>query len=210
MSSRRPIDAVQAAWIAAALLAATLAPAPALASTPAPEAAESTPADDAAESPAFLEAYARALRLYKDANYGEALAAYEEARAISPAPEVIYGIGRCMHQLGRFAEAATAYEAFLTSASDHSGAAKARAYLVEVRDRLTAARSAEASAAGGAISAPPPLRKRAALARAIALGGGAAAIVVATVVTILLVARRPAPPDAPLGVWTVAATVTSW
>src|SRR5262249_21372647 len=90
------------------------------------------PAVPAATSSAFDALYAEAQALYKDGKYAEALEAYLKARAIDPAPEALYGVARCYHQMAKPPEAVAAYEEFLRVAPTHSGAPKARGYLVEV------------------------------------------------------------------------------
>jgi tetratricopeptide (TPR) repeat protein len=110
----------------------------------------------AADSKEFKAAYVAAKALYDAGEFEEALAAFERARTIEPAPEAIYSIARCQHRLGRLTEAAAAYETFLAAAPGHKGVPAARAFLVEVLDTL----GREALALGDAAAA------RTALARA--------------------------------------------
>ncbi|HEV8320126.1 MAG TPA: tetratricopeptide repeat protein [Myxococcota bacterium] len=102
-----------------------------------------------AAAPDFRATYEAAQKLYAEAKYAEALAAYENAFAIDPAVEATYGIARCHHQLGHYAEAAAAYERFLAAAPAHEAAPKVRGHLATALATLGRAKlaAAEVSAA---------------------------------------------------------------
>jgi hypothetical protein len=126
------------AWVGpglAALVAVTLGAAPPALAASAAKAPAARPAATVKDVPALYE---QAQKLYKAGAYAEALPLYEKVFALKPIPEASYGIARCHHQLGHIEEAAAAYERFLASAPGHEGAAKARAYLVEVEATLAA------------------------------------------------------------------------
>jgi len=98
--------------VAAAALALVLAPAPARAA-----------------GAAFRKAYEAALALYEAGRWEDALAGFEKAYVLEPAPEPLYSMGRCNDKLRRPAEAVAAYDRFLLAAPSHESAPRARAYL---------------------------------------------------------------------------------
>ena len=60
--------------------------------------------------------FERGAALYRAGSYREALAAFEEAQARSPAPQALFNIARCHERLGEFADAVEAYRAYVEAA----------------------------------------------------------------------------------------------
>src|SRR5262249_42125540 len=60
--------------------------------------------------------FERGAALYRAGSYREALAAFEEAQARSPAPQNLFNIARCHERLGEFVDAVEAYRAYLDAA----------------------------------------------------------------------------------------------
>lgn len=84
------------------------------AQTPSPTAAPtSLPADDATTR--AREAFLRGVQRSKDAQWGEALAAFEEAAAARDAPLVQYNIGFCQRALGRYVAARRTFRGVLAN-----------------------------------------------------------------------------------------------
>jgi PEGA domain len=82
--------------------------APAFAQPPAPTPATPAPAPKAAEDPATArgrEAAARGLKLVHEEQYGDALAAFQEAASLRDAPLLEYNIAYCERALGRYVAA---------------------------------------------------------------------------------------------------------
>src|SRR5690242_7414035 len=94
----------------ALLLAVALAAAPA-------------PADEVDEEIArrhFVEGSA----FYQKGEYKRALAEFEAARKVKPAPAFDYNIGRCLDRLERAVDAVAAYERYLVGKPDAEDAAE--------------------------------------------------------------------------------------
>jgi tetratricopeptide (TPR) repeat protein len=74
--------------------------------------------------------FANGLELYGLEHYAEAIAEFEQARAIKPLPAFDFNIGRCHERLERWADAITAYERYLVSAPPFAPET------VEIRERM--------------------------------------------------------------------------
>ena len=57
--------------------------------------------------------FERGAALYRAGSYREALSAFEEAQARSPAPQALFNIARCHDRLGEFVDAVEGYRAYL-------------------------------------------------------------------------------------------------
>jgi hypothetical protein len=68
--------------------------------------------------------FRRGVSLYKDGDYGGALVEFRRAYDSSPNYRVLYDIGQALYQLQRYAEALTAFEAYLTQGGSQIGAAR--------------------------------------------------------------------------------------
>ena len=82
-------------------------PAPAAVVAPAPA---GEPASATEEAKKFFQ---WAQRLYKQAQYAEAIAKFEEAYRVKPHPVIFYNIGRCYEQLGEIPKALRNYRDYL-------------------------------------------------------------------------------------------------
>lgn len=113
-----------AACVLAGLLAA---PAPSLGAPPA-----STPAAQA------LVLGKRGDALFKASRYEEALAQYEEAWRLSPAPVLLWNRARCREELGRLDEALTLFEEVALSDAPKARRRAAARRAKDLRDRIAA------------------------------------------------------------------------
>jgi hypothetical protein len=98
---------------------------------PAPARAE----DDRARAAALAES---AVVLGRSGDYAEALALFEKAYALDPAPILLYNIGRVAEKAGDLKRSASALRAFLELEADPSSRDKAQQALEEVLARLPA------------------------------------------------------------------------
>lgn len=73
------------------------------------------PEHDLVRAKAALE---RGQKLYDEAKHEQALAAFEEAYAAYPVPDLHYNIGLCHERLGRTRQAIAAFEAYIAGAPD--------------------------------------------------------------------------------------------
>lgn len=70
------------------------------------------------------------------ANFSKALSEFQLAAELMPAPQLDYNIGECYEQLGQLPEAIAAYQRFLAAAPDDPDAAKTRAHVATLKERL--------------------------------------------------------------------------
>ena len=98
------------------------------------EAAPDAPAAKARASALVNEAS----RAYQRRDYPAALAGFEEAYAVYASPRLLFNLGQTYAQLGRYVEATTSFERFLTSAADApaSAQAEARRALEAMREKV--------------------------------------------------------------------------
>jgi tetratricopeptide (TPR) repeat protein len=80
--------------------------------------------------------FERGAALYRAGNYREALSAFEEAQARSPAPQALFNIARCHDRLGEFVDAVEAYRAYLQAAPAAADRATVQARIDELQSRL--------------------------------------------------------------------------
>ncbi|MCU1281034.1 MAG: hypothetical protein JWM53_4580 [bacterium] len=93
-----------------------------------------------------------AIAYYDEARYEDAAREMEAAYQLKPLPDLQYNLAQCYERLGRYTDAATAYETYLrasTSAPDRK--------LVETR--IANLRERAASTAAGSQAPPPPSGK---------------------------------------------------
>jgi hypothetical protein len=105
--------------------------------------------------------YDEGARAYEHGQYDEALRHFEAAQHAAPSPEFWYNIGRCHERLGRWAEAATAYERYLAGKPTVEDAVQIRERISDLRLRAhEAARLTQAPALPPPPAPPPrhPLR----------------------------------------------------
>ena len=145
----------RARWLARTPVAVALALAVLLGVVATPRAAR-------AASAAYKEKFKAAYALYEAGKYAEAAVAFEAAYAIEKEPLALYSIGRCRDLLGRPAEAAESYEAFLAAAPAHEAAPKARTYLVAALRETGYKKLAAKDAAGAAADFEKALARAAA------------------------------------------------
>jgi tetratricopeptide (TPR) repeat protein len=91
-----------------------------------------------------------AIAYYDEARYEDAAREMEAAYSLKPLPDLQYNLAQCYERLGRYADAATAYETYLKG----NGAANDRK-LVETRIANLRERAA-ATAAGSQVAPLPP------------------------------------------------------
>ena len=89
---------------------------------------------------ASRQAYAEGASAYERGAYDKALEHFQNAYDLAPSPELWFNIGRCHERLGRWAEAATAYERYLAGKPTVEDA-------VQIRERISdlKVRAAEAA-----------------------------------------------------------------
>jgi hypothetical protein len=95
--------------------------------------------------------YDEGARAYEHGQYDLALRHFEAALRAAPSPEFWFNIGRCHERLGRWAEAATAYERYLAGKPTVEDA-------VQIRERISdlRLRAHEAARLTHAPAPPPP------------------------------------------------------
>jgi tetratricopeptide (TPR) repeat protein len=124
---------MRARWLLVSCLVACLAPRAAVAE----EAAPAPPAPPAGVEDQKVAAHAhfdRGLAASNDQRFGEAAAEFEKAYELAPDYRVLYNIGKVRSALGRFAEAADAFQGYL----DRGGPDIPEERRKEVRDTLAA------------------------------------------------------------------------
>src|SRR3954470_21191590 len=94
-----------------------------------------------------------AIAYYDEARYEDAAREMEAAYQLKPLPDLQYNLAQCYERLGRYTDAARAYETYLTA---NTGAADRK--LVETRIANLRERAA-ATAAGSQAPLPPPSEK---------------------------------------------------
>ena len=80
--------------------------------------------------------FERGAALYRAGSYREALSAFEEAQARSPAPQALFNIARCHDRLGEFVDAVEGYRAYLQAAPEAPDRASVQARIDELQSRL--------------------------------------------------------------------------
>jgi tetratricopeptide (TPR) repeat protein len=133
--------------------------------------------------------FRRGSELYDVGRYEEAIAAFERAQEIKPAPDFDYNIARCYDRLGRWSDAVKFYERYLAAAKpkgpDELAETKARVDVLKERIKLEAAHATTAPSPDSATPAlslttpQPPIHKRRWFWPVV---GGAAVVVVALAV----------------------------
>src|SRR6476469_10600043 len=91
-----------------------------------------------------------AIAYYDEARYEDAAREMEAAYQLKPLPDLQYNLAQCYERLGRYTDAATAYETYLKA---NAGAPDRK--LVETRIANLRERAA-ATAAGSQVAPPPP------------------------------------------------------
>jgi hypothetical protein len=80
--------------------------------------------------------FERGAALYRAGDFRAALAAFESAQALAPAPQALFNIARCQERLGQLADAVDSYTAYLAAAPDAPDRAAVTARIDELRTRL--------------------------------------------------------------------------
>jgi tetratricopeptide (TPR) repeat protein len=93
--------------------------------------------------------YAAGAAAYERGEYDVALGQFQAAYDAAPSPELWFNIGRCHERLGRWAEAAAAYERYLAGKPTVEDA-------VQIRERISDLKLRAHEAARLAQPAPPP------------------------------------------------------
>ncbi|MEO6952801.1 MAG: tetratricopeptide repeat protein [Polyangia bacterium] len=79
--------------------------------------------------------YAAGVEAYDRGDFTTALQQFTAAKAARPHPAFDFNLGRCLDRLGRWKEAADAYERFLAARPDAPNAVELRARVTELRAR---------------------------------------------------------------------------
>lgn len=108
--------------------------------------------------------YQKGVAAYDHGDYEQALSAFRAAQQIHPSPDFDYNIARCLDWLGRWSEAADAYERFVSSQPNAPDAATLRERIGILR-----ARAANPASPTPAASPPAPPHPAALPAQALAL-----------------------------------------
>lgn len=108
-------------------------------------------ADDAKTERARIHLKA-AIAYYDEARYEDAAHEMEAAYALKPLPDLQYNLAQCYERLGRYDQAAAAYEKYLAG---NPGAQDARL----VQTRITNLRERAKAVAAGSQAPPPPPEK---------------------------------------------------
>lgn len=114
------------------------------------------PAAARAESEAaFQDHYQRALKLYQDGQYQQAIPEFQTAYDLRPLPRLLFNLGQAYRKLGRDVEALNTYERYLQldTSVPQERRAMVEGYIRELRGKL---REAEAAEQAPPVS-PPPL-----------------------------------------------------
>ena len=93
--------------------------------------------------------------LYAQEKYVEAVAEFEQARAIKPLPTLDFNIARCYDRLERLDDAIAAYQRYAASTPTPGDVGEIRARIAALSER----RARKASAAVEKPAAPPPVEK---------------------------------------------------
>jgi len=80
--------------------------------------------------------YARAVQLYDDGRYAEAIEEFERARTYAPRPELDYNVARCFDRLEQAPQAIAAYQRYLDAAGASPAQAAVRERIAVLRTRL--------------------------------------------------------------------------
>lgn len=142
-------------------------------------AASRASADGQAIDPAQARAhFAEGQRRYEAGDFAGALGYFQDARRVSPAPELDYDVGRCWDQLGRVDEAILEYRRYVSEAPNavNAPAVKARLVLLE-RERGGTPSAVEPATRTAATTASTSPSRRWWLAPAL-VGGSALAVAV--------------------------------
>jgi hypothetical protein len=127
--------------------------------TPAPTAPTTPPPTTPEQFERSRQAYAEGAAAYERGNYDKALAHFQNAYDLAPSPEFWFNIARCHERLGRWAEAASAYERYLSGKPTVEDAIQIRERISDLRVRAAEAARVQQSPAPVVI-APPPERPR--------------------------------------------------
>ncbi|MCU1282712.1 MAG: Thiol-disulfide isomerase, partial [bacterium] len=79
--------------------------------------------------------YADGAQAYERGDYDVALRHFQAAYDSAPSPELWFNIGRCHERLGRWAEAATAYDRYLAGKPTFDDAVQIREHISDLRLR---------------------------------------------------------------------------
>ena len=77
------------------------------------------------------------MQFYADQNYEKALAEFEAARRVMPAPGLDYNIARCFDRLERYEDAIREYEKYLQQQPNAADSASTRERVAKLRARVT-------------------------------------------------------------------------
>lgn len=105
-------------------------------------------ASEAAGAPELERARAsfqRASEAFKIGRFEEALAAYEEAYALKPLPELLFNIGQCHYQLGHHERAVFFYQRYLSEKKNPANRTLVERRIAEAEAKLEEQRKLEAS-----------------------------------------------------------------
>jgi tetratricopeptide (TPR) repeat protein len=163
--------------VALLALAAPAAPADEPAPPPAPSVAPTTPE----QFETSRKEYDEGARAYERGEYDAALEHFQAAYDAAPSPEFWFNIGRCHERLGRWAEAASAYERYLAGKPTVEDAVTIRERISDLKLRAhEAARLSQPPPAPPPPAAPPPRNLRVPalvlLGVTVALAGGGAGV----------------------------------
>jgi tetratricopeptide (TPR) repeat protein len=116
--------------------------------------------------------YNAGVHAYQIGDYDTALTHFRAAQQAAPSPEFWFNIGRCHERLGRWAEAATAYESYLAGKPTVEDAVQIRERIADLKLRALEAQRLNAPPPAPVVIAPaPPPPPRSLRAPALALLG---------------------------------------
>jgi len=83
---------------------------------------------------------------YDDGKYDDAVKEMQVAYSLRPVPDLQYNLAQCFERLGRYEDAAVAYETYLGGRRDASDGAQVRVRIGHLRERAAAAAAGQAAA----------------------------------------------------------------